>query len=104
MKLLAITLAALVSTVVAYPQATLIERSETTTSVTNPTPPKDTPIPSERIVTTYPCKIQGALYCWIDGKNMGSCNATEGFVTNDWFLPVKVGDWKCTPGQYLGVL
>jgi hypothetical protein len=108
------------------PHRTLIDRSEAEATVTNPTPPKYTPKPyepsppsrdppllyssspdtssSHRIVTTFPCKIQGALHCWIDGKNIGSCNATEGFVTNDWFVPVKVGDWTCTPGQYLGLL
>ncbi|KAI5818091.1 hypothetical protein BZA77DRAFT_308370 [Pyronema omphalodes] len=57
-----------------------------------------------RIVTDYKCQTDGAIHCWTNGKDYGSCNMTEGLVTNDYFLVQVVQTETCTPGEYIGML
>ncbi|CCX12564.1 hypothetical protein FPQ18DRAFT_399097 [Pyronema domesticum] len=57
-----------------------------------------------RIVTDYKCQKDGAIHCWTNGKDYGSCNMTEGLVTNDYFLVQVVETETCTPGAFIGML
>lgn len=61
-------------------------------------------INSPRIVTDYKCQKDGAIHCWTNGKDYGSCNMTEGLVTNDYFLVQVVETETCTPGAFIGML
>jgi len=57
-----------------------------------------------RIITDFKCTVDFAIHCWSNGRDLGVCNATEGLVTNDYFIVQTIDTWNCEPGKLIGIM